>query len=54
MQLCREFHALPEPGGLLDQDAELMLKWQGYLEVEGKVEEARRRRDEARARSRAR
>lgn len=36
VELCERFHCLPEPGGLLDQDAEL-LRMLKILELAGEV-----------------
>jgi len=52
MTVCREFGALPESGGYLDQPADVMVRWQDYAVVEGEAREARRRIAEVQAKAR--
>lgn len=43
MKFCREFGVLPEPGGYLDQPADVIVRWQSYGVAEGEAMETRRR-----------
>jgi len=52
MSFCREFKQLPEPGGYLDQPADVMVRWQDYMTVEGEALEMRRKIEEAQAKGR--
>lgn len=52
MKFCREFRALPEAGGFLDQPADVMVRWEDYLLIEGEAMATRKRIDAVRAQSR--
>ncbi len=41
MTTCREFGVLPEPGGYLDQPADLMVRWEQYRRVESEARQLR-------------
>jgi hypothetical protein len=51
MTFCRKFSQLPERGGFLDQPADVMVRWQDYIDAENEALELRRKLDEARAAS---
>jgi hypothetical protein len=50
---CRDFGALPEAGGYLDQPADLMIHWREYADVEREVRKERGELDRAMAEMRA-
>lgn len=52
MSFCREFKALPEPGGYMDQPADVMIRWHDYISIESEANEIRRKIDETQAKAR--
>jgi len=51
MTFCREFHCLPEPGGYLDQPADVMVQWGQMLAAEREGQEMARKIEQARAKA---